>query len=225
MMHCFRNTKPVAYSVVALCSFFIAMALPAFGASKKKATAKCNTCKKQSVTTKKRGRQTRSAAVPCQPKGYVDPRLSKNLNAALRDLRRVGVRPTITSAWRSSQQQAQFHRCSKSRRCRHARGLYGALPAGSSVHEAGFAIDIAGIATGPRGARRLTSRGRTIVQAMKKHGFAWRYGLADPAHFEADPQRYGYRNLQQAIRTNQTRCQVKLVAAAKSRPQQRGRRR
>lgn len=79
------------------------------------------------------------------------------------------------------------------------------------MHEAGFAVDIAGIAAGPRGDKRLTTQGRRIVNIMNKNGFKWRYGLSDPAHFEADPRKYGYRTPQQAITKTQTTCQIKLA--------------
>jgi hypothetical protein len=132
-------------------------------------------------------------------------------------MRRAGIKPHITSAWRSSTRQAQLHRCSRSSRCRRANpGLYYALPAGRSLHEAGFAVDISGVAKGRRGSKRLTPRGRRIVQIMARNGFKWRYGLADPAHFEADPRKHGYRTVNQAIRRNQTVCQVR-TASTKSR--------
>jgi LAS superfamily LD-carboxypeptidase LdcB len=144
----------------------------------------------------------------CNPRGYVDPAIAKNLNAALREMRRAGIKPRITSTWRSSAQQQSLHRCSLNRRCRHQRGLYGAARPGQSAHEAGFAVDMAGIAAGPRGAKRLTPQGRHIIRIMQKHGFQWRYGLLDPVHFEANPRRYGYRNLKEAIARNQARCNL-----------------
>ncbi|HSQ21113.1 MAG TPA: hypothetical protein VLR92_12185, partial [Blastocatellia bacterium] len=79
------------------------------------------------------------------------------------------------------------------------------------IHEAGFAVDMAGIARGPRGAKRITPRGRRIVAIMKKHDFNWRYGLRDPVHFEADPRKYGYRSVRQAITRTQTSCQINLA--------------
>lgn len=158
-------------------------------------------------------RHAKSAqAVPCHAKGYVDPKIARNYNSAMRDLKRAGIQPRVTSAWRSSAQQAQLHRCSKSRRCLHNNpGLYYALPPGQSLHEAGFAVDISGVASGPRGNKRLTSQGRRIVRAMQKNGFKWRYGLKDPAHFEADPQQHGYRSMQQAIHRNQSMCDAKVA--------------
>jgi hypothetical protein len=84
------------------------------------------------------------------------------------------------------------------------------MPSGRSLHEAGFAVDISGIAAGPRGKKRLTPRGRKIVSVMEKNGFRWKYGLADPAHFEANPRNYGYRSVKQAIVKNQTQCRTKL---------------
>lgn len=178
-----------------------------------RATRGCRPCAAK-LAKKKRGRSPARTAKnpPCHPKDYVDPKIAKNYKAAMRDMKRAGIRPRVTSVWRSSASQAQLHRCSLSARCRRSNpGLYFALPAGKSIHEAGFAVDIAGVATGPRGAKRLTPQGRRIVAIMKKNGFSWRYGLADPVHFEIDPRRHGYRSVQQAIRRTQTTCQVKLA--------------
>jgi hypothetical protein len=153
-----------------------------------------------------------SKSLPCHPKDYVDPKIAKSYKSALRDMKRAGIKPRVTSVWRSSESQAQLHRCSLSTRCRRSNpGLYRALPPGRSIHEAGFAVDIGGIATGPRGAKRLTPQGRRVVAIMKKNGFNWRYGLADPVHFEADPRNYGYRSVRQAIKRTQTTCQVKFA--------------
>jgi LAS superfamily LD-carboxypeptidase LdcB len=168
------------------------------------------------LTKNKRGRSLKGANSaknpPCHPKDYVDPKIAANYKTALRDMKRAGIKPQITSAWRSSEHQEQLHECSLSARCRRANpGLYHALPAGKSLHEAGFAIDIAGVAAGRRGEKRLTPRGNRIVSIMRSHGFNWRYRLADPAHFEADPRRHGYRNAQQAIVRTQTACQVRLA--------------
>jgi hypothetical protein len=155
-------------------------------------------------------------ATPCKAPGYIDPAVRKNYNAALRDLRRSGIKPAVTSTWRSTDHQAKLHRCSRSNRCRKANpGLYYAKPPGSSLHEAGFAVDISGVASGRRGAKRLTPRGRRIVRVMQKNGFRWRYGLADPAHFEADPRKHGYRSARQAINRSQSKCQVRLVSGKK----------
>jgi hypothetical protein len=92
------------------------------------------------------------------------------------------------------------------------------MPPGQSLHEAGLAVDIAGIA-GKSGRRRyVTTRGRRIVRIMEKNGFDWRYGLADPAHFEIAPQRVGYRSVKHAIKRSQSTCQVRLASARKPRP-------
>jgi hypothetical protein len=88
------------------------------------------------------------------------------------------------------------------------------MPPGQSAHEAGLALDMSGIAAGPRGSKHLTPQGRRIVTIMEKNGFNWKYGLADPVHFEADPRDYGYRNLKQAIHVTQTRCQAGVLARA-----------
>ena len=177
-----------------------------------RATRGCASC-----AAKKRTGSRRSSArvsLPCHPKNYVNPRIAKNYNAAMREMRRAGITPRVTSLWRSSAKQASLHRCSLSTRCRRLNpGLYRALPAGKSIHESGFAVDIAGVAKGPRGAKRVTPRGRSIIAIMKRHGFSWRYGLADPVHFEADPRRYGYRTVKEAIRRTQNTCQVQLAKA------------
>jgi hypothetical protein len=50
---------------------------------------------------------------------------------------------------------------------------------------------------------------------MQKNGFNWRYRLKDPAHFEADPKKNGYRSARQAIKHTQSTCDVKLAKASK----------
>src|SRR5499426_4301754 len=126
------------------------------------------------------------------------------LNAAVRDMRRRGIRPRINSAFRSRAEQHSIYRCARSRRCRARRGIYGAKRPGTSMHEAGLAVDIGGVAAGHR-RRRLTPKGRMMVRIMRKHGFRWRYGLKDPAHFELSPQLAGYRTEKAAIRAGQRR--------------------
>ncbi len=181
----------------------LAISAEAFAADRAKAkTATCDDC----VTLKSRRK------APCHPPNYVDPKIAARYNSAMRDLNRSGVRPKITSAWRSSEKQAALYRCSNSQKCRRQNpGLYYAKPPGSSAHEAGLAVDISGIAAGPRGAKRVTRNGRKIIRVMEKNGFAWRYGLKDPAHFEADPKKAGYRNLNHAIRKTQSKCSVRLT--------------
>lgn len=176
----------------------------------------CTPCGEELARSRKGGALKKAAKTarkpPCHPKNYIDPKIALSYNAALRDMKRAGIKPELTSAWRSSEDQAQLHRCSTSARCRRANpGLYFALPAGKSLHEAGFAVDMSGVAAGPRGGKRLTSKGRRIVSIMRKNGFKWRYGLADPAHFEADPRKHGYRTMQQAIARTQTTCQLNLA--------------
>lgn len=159
------------------------------------------------------GRNAKKAkSLPCHPKNYIDPKIAVNYNGALRDMNRAGIKPQVTSAWRSSENQEKLYRCSMSTRCRRTNpGIYRALPPGKSLHEAGFAVDMSGIAAGPRGNKRLTPKGRRIVGIMRKNGFNWRYGLADPAHFEADPRKHGYRTVQQAITQTRTTCQLDLA--------------
>ncbi|HXU36743.1 MAG TPA: D-alanyl-D-alanine carboxypeptidase family protein [Blastocatellia bacterium] len=157
-----------------------------------------------------------ASKTPCHPKDYLDPKVAANYKTAVRQMKREGIKPKVTSVWRSTDYQGQLHKCSTSTRCRREHpGLYYALPPGNSLHEAGFAVDISGVAAGPRGRKRLTSQGHRIVSIMRKNGFNWRYQLADPAHFEADPKRHGYRSAKQAIAHTQTTCTVKLAKLAK----------
>jgi hypothetical protein len=188
------------------------------GASRSAAVRGKTACASCAANVAQKGRRTArkktatAKNLPCHPKNYVDPKIARNYTGAMRDMRRARINPQVTSVWRSSDHQAQLHRCSLSTRCRRTNpGLYGALPPGRSLHEAGFAVDIAGVASGPRGNKRLTPKGRRIVSIMRKNGFSWRYGLKDPAHFEADPTRHGYRNARHAIRKTQTTCQVSLA--------------
>ena len=133
------------------------------------------------------------------------------LNAAVRDMRRRGIRPRINSAFRSHAEQRAIYRCARIRRCRARRGIYGAKRPGTSMHEAGLAVDIGGVAVGHR-RRRLTPKGRQMVRIMRKHGFRWRYGLKDPAHFELSPQLAGYRTEKAAIKAGQRRWGTKSRA-------------
>jgi LAS superfamily LD-carboxypeptidase LdcB len=126
------------------------------------------------------------------------------LGAAVREMRRRGVRPRINSAFRTRSEQGALFRCARSRRCRARRGVYGARRPGTSMHEAGLAVDLGGVAAGHRH-RRLTPRGRLMVTIMRKHGFRWRYGLKDPAHFELSPRLAGYRTEKAAIKAGQRR--------------------
>jgi LAS superfamily LD-carboxypeptidase LdcB len=125
------------------------------------------------------------------------------LDAAVREMRRRGLRPQINSAFRTRAEQGSIFRCARSRRCRARRGIYGARRPGTSMHEAGLAVDLSGVAAGRR--RRLTPRGRMMVRIMRRHGFNWRYGLKDPAHFELNPRIAGYRTEKAAIRAGQQR--------------------
>jgi LAS superfamily LD-carboxypeptidase LdcB len=124
------------------------------------------------------------------------------LKAALREMRRRGIRPRVNSTFRSHTEQRTLYRCARNRRCRVRRGIYGANPPGASMHEAGLAVDLGGVATRRR---RLTPKGRQMVRIMRRHGFIWRYGMKDPAHFELSPQRAGYRTRRAAIKAGQRR--------------------
>ena len=124
------------------------------------------------------------------------------LKAALGEMRRRGIKPRVNSTFRSKAEQGSLYRCARNRKCRTRRGIYGAKRPGTSMHEAGLAVDIGGVAT--RG-RRLTPKGRQTVRIMRKHGFTWPYGMKDPVHFEISPRRAGYRTQQAAIKAGQKR--------------------
>jgi LAS superfamily LD-carboxypeptidase LdcB len=125
------------------------------------------------------------------------------LKRAMREMQRRGIRPRVNSTFRSRAEQQSLYSCNRNRRCRRRRGIYGARRPGTSMHEAGLAVDIGGVSAGRR--RRLTPKGRQTVRIMRKHGFSWPYGLKDPAHFEISPRRAGYRSEQAAIKAGQQR--------------------
>jgi LAS superfamily LD-carboxypeptidase LdcB len=142
------------------------------------------------------------------------------LKAALREMRRRGIRPRVNSTFRSHAEQRTIYRCARNRRCRARRGIYGANPPGASMHEAGLAVDLGGVATRHG---RLTRKGRQMVRIMRRHGFVWRYGMKDPAHFELSPQRAGYRTRQAAIKAGQRRWRSTLGTKRRVRAQARSR--
>lgn len=216
-------------TTIALSFFLFANSCPA-NTSRKSAqpnsSSACGSCaavanKSNAGHALKRSAKAKTASkTPCHPKDYLDPKVALNYKTAVRQMKREGIKPKVTSVWRSTDYQAQLHKCSTSSRCRREHpGLYYALPPGNSLHEAGFAVDISGVAAGPRGNKRLTSDGHKIVSIMRKNGFKWRYQLADPAHFEADPKKHGYRNARQAIAHTQTTCTVKLAKVTNHTPQ------
>jgi LAS superfamily LD-carboxypeptidase LdcB len=156
------------------------------------------------------------------------PQAQIKMRAALKDMQAAGVCPMITSAYRSSAQQQDLYRCSHKHHCRVQRGIYSARKPGTSLHEAGLAVDFADVAHGKKHRRRLTRDGSKIVKVMQKHGFKWRYGLKDPAHFELEPRVAGYKTEKAAITAAQRRAtQQKLVdkktaqASGKAKPRRR----
>ena len=152
-----------------------------------------------------RGRaRARTRALSPPRVAALHPQARVKLDAAMREMRRRGLRPSVNSTFRSYAEQRSIYRCARGRRCRARRGIYGARRPGTSLHEAGLAVDLGGVAAGRR-RRRLTPKGRQMVRIMRKHGFAWRYGLKDPAHFEVSSRRAGYRTEQAAIRAGQQR--------------------
>ena len=210
-------------TTIALSSFLFAISCPAktsLKSAQPNSSSACGSCAavagKSNVAHALKKSAKTASKTPCHPKDYLDPKVALNYKTAVRQMKREGIKPKVTSVWRSTDYQAQLHKCSTSTRCRREHpGLYYALPPGNSLLEAGFAVDISGVAAGPRGNKRLTSQGHKIVSIMRKNGFKWRYQLADPAHFEADPKKHGYRNAKQAIAHTQTTCTVKLAKLAK----------
>lgn len=148
--------------------------------------------------------RTRSRALDRKRMDALDDDARVRLNAAMSEMRRRGLRPKVNSTFRSKGEQGALYRCARNRRCRARRGIYGAKRPGTSLHEAGLAVDLGGVATAHR-RRRLTPKGKQTVRIMRKHGFDWRYGLKDPAHFELSPRRAGYRTEQAAIKAGQQR--------------------
>lgn len=156
------------------------------------------------------------------------PQAQIKVQAALKEMQTAGVCPTITSAYRSRAQQHDMYKCARHKSCRVQRGVYGANKPGTSLHEAGLAVDLANVAQGKKRSRRLTHDGRKMVNVMQKHGFKWRYGLQDPAHFELDPRTAGFKTEKAAIaaaqqREAQQRLAAKRTAQTQSKPKTRRR--
>lgn len=146
----------------------------------------------------------------------LDPVARKNLDAALRDMKRHGLRPRLTTTFRSQREQSGIYRCYHRRNCRSRRGIYRAARPGTSLHEAGLAVDVAGVAAGNRRHRRITRDGKKIVRIMQKHGFKWPHGMRDPVHFEISPRQAGYRTHHAAIKAGQQRWSAQNRAASHS---------
>ncbi len=184
------------------------------------------------VRTKKKRAVTRTKPTRPQPAigpkklTGLHPQAQRKLKAALDDMQAVGVCPTITSAYRSSAQQRKMYHCSHRHRCRVRRGIYSAHKPGASLHEAGLAVDLASVAYGKKRHRRLTRDGKKMVKVMRRHGFQWRYGLKDPAHFELEPRQVGYKNKRHAIAAAQQReARQRFVARKAAQAQHKSRRR
>lgn len=96
---------------------------------------------------------------------YLAPCLVPTANGFYRALEQAGLKPRITSATRTRQEQAILYE-------RYLRGLSSlpAAPPGRSLHERGLAFDI--VTTNPQLAGTLGRR------------FGLRWGASDPVHFE-----------------------------------------
>src|SRR5215471_10205947 len=96
----------------------------------------------------------------------LDKSVQAKLKAAERDMRKAGIKPKITSTFRTTAEQKKLYDCSHNRRCKESKGIYGAKRPGTSSHEAGFAVDIGGLTTKARGKRTLTPQGKKVVGIM-----------------------------------------------------------
>ncbi len=133
----------------------------------------------------------------------LNPKAKQKMKAALDDMREAGLCPMITSSYRSNAEQREIYHCAHRHQCKVKRGIFSARKPGTSLHEAGLAVDFADVANGKKRHRQLTRDGQKMVKIMQRHGFKWRYGLKDPAHFELEPSAAGFRSEQAAIRVAQ----------------------
>lgn len=205
----------------------LAFASPLLAATAKKDTyVPVRKGKKGKLETSAAQKATKRPARVNQKLAGLHPKTQVKMNAALNEMQRIGVCPAITSGYRSNAQQHAMYRCAHQRRCRVARGIYGARKPGTSLHEAGLAVDFADVAHGKKRNRHLTRDGRKIVKVMQKHGFKWRYGLKDPAHFELDPRTAGFKSEKAAIAAAQqreARQRLRKTATAAAKPKARRR--
>jgi len=141
----FRLSSSVCTIVLSLLAFAnTSAALPSKKAAKQKkpapaAARKSTSCAPCAELTRSRKTGKSGNNPSCHSKNYVDPSVALNYKTAMRDMRREGIKPKVTSTWRSSEVQKQLHACSESARCRRQNpGLYYALPSGKSLHEAGL---------------------------------------------------------------------------------------
>jgi LAS superfamily LD-carboxypeptidase LdcB len=213
----------------------LALVFPAFSAATRKDEASPVRKGKKGKIEIEITRSKSGTAKESKPQSQASKKLAKlhpqaqiKMNAALKDMQAAGVCPTITSAYRSSAQQHDLYRCSHKHQCRAQRGIYSARKPGTSLHEAGLAVDFADVAHGKKHRRRLSRDGSKIVKVMQKHGFKWRYGLKDPAHFELEPRVAGYKTEKAAITAAQRReTQQRMVekktaqASGKTKPRRR----
>lgn len=137
------------------------------------------------------------------------PQARKKLGTALSEMKRQGIEPKVTSSFRSSADQKSLYNCARRTVCRKNRGVFGARPPGESLHEAGLAVDVAGVASSMKRNRRLTPQGKKIVRIMEKNGFDWRYGMRDPVHFELNARQAGFRAESAAIKSGQSNWTTK----------------
>ncbi len=186
----------------------LALTLPVFSAATRKdevSPVRKGKKGKIEITATRQKLQPKLKSQAAKKLTRLHPQAQTKMNAALKDMQAAGVCPTITSAYRSSAQQDDLYRCAHRHHCRARRGIYSARKPGTSLHEAGLAVDFADVAHGKK-RRHLTREGQKIVKVMQKHGFKWRYGLKDPAHFELEPRLAGYKNEKQAISAAQRRA-------------------
>ena len=104
-------------------------------------------------------------------KFFFAPDFAKSLVAAFRELNEHGIEPQINSGFRNEKDQTGLRK-----------GGAGKNPVakGTSLHQAGYAVDINGT---------KDPKFKTIRRVMKKHGFSWGgyFKEPDPPHFFMNP--------------------------------------
>jgi RHS repeat-associated protein len=105
------------------------------------------------------------------------PDVADAMSAAFRELNRANITPTINSGYRTVEDQ---QRARNQQRRRGRRG--NPVAQGTSLHQAGYAVDINGTEDPDF---------QNIITTMEAHGFTWGGNFVrprpDPPHFQIDP--------------------------------------
>lgn len=122
------------------------------------------------------------------PPVVVDATVAPLLDAVLMEARARGIRVTVTSAFRTTGRQAALY-------ANRASNPHPVSPPGASLHEAGFAVDVARSA-------HAEAEWATLVDIFSRYGARWA-GPDDPVHFQWDPVALGFPSPHAAIAANQ----------------------